>query len=143
MLQLSRERAYCSPPQCQTCKRKHHPSICDHNTATNLKNPPSHPCISFYLEPGGTTLRVEFHDKQPLFDQYEINPATDHTSIGLQPPGSRFTRGTTDPTGWWQPARRILKIEPATTVDCNIWNYKRRSKGMSHFQCWNIVAGIP
>ena len=30
-----------SPPQCQTCKRKHHPSICDRTVVTDLKSPPS------------------------------------------------------------------------------------------------------
>jgi hypothetical protein len=28
-----------SAPQCQACKRKHHPSICDHTAATNLEEP--------------------------------------------------------------------------------------------------------
>ena len=30
-----------SPPQCQTCKRKHHATICEQTAGADLKSPPS------------------------------------------------------------------------------------------------------
>ena len=55
-----------SPPQCQLCKRKHHPSICDQTAVTDPKSPPN----------SAESTNVSISALNPEAPPYVSNPTT-------------------------------------------------------------------